>query len=399
MKKWTNTNTKRRLLSLALSIVMVLSLLPAGALAEEPVLDEPVQEELVQEQPVQEQPVQEEPAQEEPVQEEPVEQEPEQKQESEQEPVVKPEPAEEEAQSASTDAVITDWEWDDGYEIVDEESGYVVLPFTGEEFTARFEQVKGMLPGAILVGEEALTLGNWTYETGEEGAVVTIDSESCPSPGIFQTTLPEGYVLADGTNVLSLTVALAAGLSEDTSSYADSDTLTNVPYYDAKGTLRTCPLATKVVENMDKGGPDTTWTTGWYVVEGTVKIGGEIHTDPNDLTKTEILYKSVSVQGDVNLILKEGSELQMLHGHIDVPEGSSLTVYCDNTSNSGTLQVWNTPVGHASIGGSESSPNSGKITINGGYVRISSQRYNTCAGIGSGLKGSAEDITINGGRF
>ena len=49
MKKWTNTNTKRRLLSLALSIVMVLSLLPAGALAEEPVLDEPVQEELVQE--------------------------------------------------------------------------------------------------------------------------------------------------------------------------------------------------------------------------------------------------------------------------------------------------------------------------------------------------------------
>ena len=63
MKKWTNTNTKRRLLSLALSIVMVLSLLPAGALAEEPVLDEPVQEELVQEQPVQEEPEKEEPEQ------------------------------------------------------------------------------------------------------------------------------------------------------------------------------------------------------------------------------------------------------------------------------------------------------------------------------------------------
>ena len=384
MKKWTNTNTKRRLLSLALSIVMVLSLLPAGALAEEPVLDEPVQEGLVQEQPVQE----------EPVQEEPVEQEPEQKQESEQEPVVKTEPAEEEAQSASTDAVITDWEWDDGYEIVDEESGYVVLPFTSEEFTARFEQVKGMLPEAILVGEEALTLGNWTYETGEEGAVVTIDSESCPSPGIFKTTLPEGYVLADGTNVLSLTVALAAGLSEDTSSYADSDTLTDVLYYDANGTLKTCPSATKVVENMDKGGPDTTWTTGWYVVEGTVKIGGEIHTDPNDLTKTEILYKSVSVQGDVNLILKEGSELQMLHGHIDVPEGSSLTVYCDNTSNSGTLKVWGAN-NHAAIGGSPDSPDSGRITINGGTVNASSSWGG--AGIGSGEGGSAGDITINGG--
>ena len=269
----------------------------AGAKQAEPSKDDAAKNDAVKAEPQKdaapeetptEEPVQEEPEKEEPVQEEPVEQEPEQKQESEQEPVVKTEPAEEEAQSASTDAVITDWEWDDGYEIVDEESGYVVLPFTGEEFTARFEQVKGMLPEAILVGEEALTLGNWTYETGEEGAVVTIDSESCPSPGIFKTTLPEGYVLADGTNVLSLTVALSAGSSEDTSSYADSDTLTNVPYYDAKGTLRTCPLATKVVENKDKYGPDTTWTTGWYVVEGTVKIGGEIHTDPNDLTKTEI---------------------------------------------------------------------------------------------------------------
>ena len=35
MKKWTNTNPMRRLLSLALSMAMVLSVLPAGALAEE----------------------------------------------------------------------------------------------------------------------------------------------------------------------------------------------------------------------------------------------------------------------------------------------------------------------------------------------------------------------------
>lgn len=48
---------------------MVLSLLPAGALAEEPVLDEPVQEELVQEQPVQEEPEQKQEQQQEPVQE------------------------------------------------------------------------------------------------------------------------------------------------------------------------------------------------------------------------------------------------------------------------------------------------------------------------------------------
>ena len=397
MKKWTNTNPMRRLLSLALSIVMVLSLLPAGALAEEPVLDEPVQEELVQEQPVQEGPEKEEPVQEEPekeepekeepVQEEPVEQEPEQKQESEQEPVVKTEPAEEEAQSASTDVVITDWEWDDGYEIVDEESGYVVLPFTGEEFTVRFEQVKGMLPEAILVGEEALTLGNWTYETGEEGAVVTIDSESCPSPGSFKTTLPEGYVLADGTNVLSLTVALSAGSSEGTSSYADSDVLTNVSYYDANGTLKTCPSATIVTDTPDvEGGNTITWgkpgMTTWYVVNNSyLPIG-----DSDDKW-------TIYVKGDVHLIMMQGSWLCM-YGQIEVLKGDSLTVYCDNTSNSGTLQVWGA-INHAAIGGSVESPDSGKITINSGTVTASTG--NGGAGIGSGEGGSAGDITINGG--
>ena len=476
MKKWTNTNPMRRLLSLALSMAMVLTVLPAGALAEEGENTPPsctcevacaegavntdcqvCSTEVGQCTAAQQQ--------------EPVQQESEQEQKAvtcahgndpetceacaSAKKVVQvqaqidalPEPvtaeSKEAAQSAlsavdtakaeltaeqqaqldmtqytaltqklaalespapsatektteKTAKVLTAWEWDDSFEIVDEKSGYVVLPFTSEDFTSQLDDVKGMLPEAILVGEEALTLGNWTYETGEEGAVVTIDSESCPSPGSFQTTLPEGYVLADGTNVLSLTVALSAGLSEDTSSYANSDTLTNVSYYDAKGMPQTCQSATKVVENMDKDGPNTTWTTGWYVVEGTVKIGGTIYPEPGNWQISEELYKSVSVQGDVNLILKEGSELQMIHGHIDVPEGSSLTVYCDNTSNSGTLKVWGA-INHAAIGGSVESPDSGKITINSGTVTASTG--NGGAGIGSGEGGSAGDITINGGNI
>ena len=287
--------------------------------------------------------------------------------------------------------VISAWEWDDGFEIVDEESGYVVLPFTAEAFTANFEQVKEMLPGAILVDGETLPLGNWTYETGEEGAVVTIDSVSYPSPGIFQATLPEGYVLADGTNVLSLTVALSAGSSEGTSSYADSGTLTNVSYYDAKGMPQTCLSATKVTADTDVEGGDTiTWPSGWYVVEAgnTVKIGDY----------DQSVYRTVKVQGNVHLIMTKGSKL-FLSGQIEVLQGNSLTVYCDNASNSGELQVWSTRLGHASIGGSTEHPDSGNITINGGYVHISSQRYNTCAGIGSGEGGSAGDITINGGKF
>ena len=281
MKKWTNTNPMRRLLSLALSMAMVLSVLPAGALAEEGENTPPsctcevaCAETVNESCPV----CNTEMGQCTPTQ----QQEPEQKQESEQEqktetcahgnapdtcPVCpvqalieglpedvtaenkaaaqsalsavdeaksalteseqaqldmtrytalaeklaaleSPAPSATEETTEKTDKVLTDWEWDDGFEIVDEESGYLILPFTAEAFTANFEQVKEMLPGAILVDGETLPLEPWAYASGEAGATVIIDSVSYPSPGIFQATLPEGYVLDDGTKVLSLTVVL-----------------------------------------------------------------------------------------------------------------------------------------------------------------------------------------------
>ena len=288
MKNWFEGTLTRRLLSLALSIVMVLSLLPAGALAEEVESTPPTCncEVLCAETVNESCPVcNTEMGQCTPTQ----QQEPEQKQESEQEPKTEtcahgndPEGCEacasakkvaqvqsqidalpeevtaeskeaaqsalsavDEAKSALTESeqaqldmtrytalaeklaalespapsateettektakVLTDWDWDDGFEIVDEESGYLILPFTAEAFTANFEQVKEMLPGAILVDGETLPLEPWAYASGEAGATVSIDSVSCPSPGIFQATLPEGYVLDDGTKVLSLTVVL-----------------------------------------------------------------------------------------------------------------------------------------------------------------------------------------------
>ena len=287
MKKWTNTNPMRRLLSLALSMAMVLTVLPAGALAEEgentppsctcevacaETVNESCQvcaEDMTQCTAAQQQ--------------EPVQQESEQEQktetcthgndpetceacasakkvaqvqaqidalpgdvtaeskeaaqsalsavdtakaaltESEQAQLdmtrytalaeklaalESPAPSATEETTEKTAKVLTDWEWDDDFEIVDEESGYLILPFTAEAFTANFEQVKEMLPGAILVDGETLPLETWAYASGEAGATVIIDSVSYPSPGIFQATLPEGYVLEDGTKVLSLTVAL-----------------------------------------------------------------------------------------------------------------------------------------------------------------------------------------------
>lgn len=55
-----------------------------------------------------------------------------------------------------------------------------------------------------------------------------------------------------------------------------------VSYLDETGTSQTCDSATEVTSG------DTGWTTGWYVVQGTVEIGSR-----------------VTVSGDVHLILTE----------------------------------------------------------------------------------------------
>ena len=110
--------------------------------------------------------------------------------------------------------MITDWEWDYD-EFLDEETGFLTLPFTSEEFAnylneeEYYNEILKMLPGAILVDGETLALGTWTYEPGEAGATVSIGSESYLSAGVFKTTLPEGYVLADGGNTLRLPVTVA----------------------------------------------------------------------------------------------------------------------------------------------------------------------------------------------
>ena len=407
MKKWTNTNPMRRLLSLALSVVMVLSVLPAGALAEEgentppsctcevacaetvnescqvcstevgqctaAQQQEPVQKESEQEQKTETcthgndpegceacasaKKVAQVQAQIDALPEEVTAESKEAAQsalsavdeaksaltESEQAQLdmtrytalaeklaalESPAPSATEETTEKTDKVLTDWEWDDGFEIVDEESGYLILPFTAEAFTANFEQVKGMLPEAILVGEEALTLGNWTYETGEEGAVVTIDSESCPSPGSFKTTLPEGYVLDDGTNVLSLTVVLGD------------------PEGEQAGQLTITPKAP---------------TTGTYTIDGASVTAYQ-------LSSAEHLYWfAQKVNGGENTINA------VLTDDITVNSGVLNTDGSLNSAKIGSFEVW-TPIGTAS------KPYSGKFdgqnhTISGLYVNDATASY------------------------
>ena len=92
-----------------------------------------------------------------------------------------------------------------------------------------------------------------------------------------------------------------------------------VSYLDETGTSQTCDSATEVTSG------DTGWTTGWYVVQGTVEIGSR-----------------VTVSGDVHLILTDGCTLtvnggiQVQDDDNDITNGSAnaLTIYAQSTDKS-----------------------------------------------------------------
>ena len=162
-----------------------------------------------------------------------------------------------------------------------------------------------------------------------------------------------------------------------------------VSYLDETGTSQTCDSATEVTSS------DTEWTTGWYVVQGTVEIGSR-----------------VTVSGDVHLILTDGCTLtvnggiQVQDDDNDITNGSAnaLTIYAQSTDKStmgeliakGAEDDYN-----AVIGGNEGNGyggSGGAITINGGVVKATNtDGAGIGGGFGSSSGGSGGTITINGG--
>ena len=169
-----------------------------------------------------------------------------------------------------------------------------------------------------------------------------------------------------------------------------------VSYLDETGTSQTCASATEVTSS------DTGWTTGWYVVQGTVEIGSR-----------------VTVSGDVHLILTDGCTLTV-NGGIQVqdnstestPNTNALTIYGQTqpvldadgnvTNNVGKLiatgaeRDYNAVIG--GNGGNSYGGSCGTIIINGGTVTATSTGYGAAIGGGFGdYGGSGGTITINGG--
>lgn len=123
-----------------------------------------------------------------------------------------------EPEAFDTGKVLTDWEWVDDYELIDPETGLAHLPFASAENIAYYDAVIEVLPAAITANEEELTLGDWLCED------YPMESGAYEGEYIFETTLPEGYVLADDTNVLRLTVVLGDPEGEDASLYSEYST-------------------------------------------------------------------------------------------------------------------------------------------------------------------------------
>ena len=172
-----------------------------------------------------------------------------------------------------------------------------------------------------------------------------------------------------------------------------------VSYLDETGTSQTCASATEVTSS------DTGWTTGWYVVQGTVEIGSR-----------------VTVSGDVHLILTDGCTLTV-NGGIQVqdnstestPNTNALTIYGQTqpvldadgnvTNNVGKLIATGAKRDNNAViggnGGNSYGGSCGTIIINGGTVTATSTGYGAAIGGGYGIftGGSGGTITINGGNI
>ena len=207
---------------------------------------------------------------------------------------------------ASLPQVVTAWSWiekDEEAPVLAEELGALVVSFATIENPLYLWTVQDVLPGklsATVNGEAVeLTLGGWSCP-------------DYPAAGCYQgtytftTTLPEGYVLGEDVAALEIPVIFMDGTSQW------NGTESSVSYIGSDNTPGTCETYTAVTD-----ADAATWSDGWYVVSGNVTI------------------ESLTVNGAVSLILKNGSSLKVNSLTVS---GGALTVY-GQEQKSGTLTI------------------------------------------------------------
>ncbi|WP_305205619.1 S-layer homology domain-containing protein, partial [Faecalibaculum rodentium] len=235
-----------------------------------------------------------------------------------------------------------------------------------------------------------------------EGSPCTYECRICPIEDLI-AALPDKVTEDNADNVrgqLDEILALFSVLTEDEQEQIDlsrcyelqgaldgandpAPITESVEYQEASwdGSQVTYESKTETCTLVENSAEAVTWTAGWYAVSGTVTIS-----------------EPITVTGAVNLILTNGCTLTAEKG-IVATSTNSLTIYAQS-ENGGTLNATGTTddSGNASagIGGSETAPDSGTITIHGGVINATgggqSGRYGG-AGIGGGTSRSG-----NGGN-
>ena len=104
----------------------------------------------------------------------------------------------------------------------------------------------------------------------------------------------------------------------------------------------------------------------------------------------------IGVQGAVDLIICDGATLKANSG-INVPDGSSLTIWAQTTDNNGNLVIDRVGDDLAGIGGNDGTI-AGDITINGCNLDIKGGKDGAAIGGGNGESSGYRSITINGGN-
>lgn len=182
--------------------------------------------------------------------------------------------------------------------------------------------------------------------------------------------------------VVLLTAALLGGIVCFADAYDAQDTddgLQSVPFIsyeiDADGKLTSNDDS--IDEYIVVTGTDDIWgsasSISWYVVVGNVTIDGHI-----------------TVNGDVNLILTDGSSLTA--EYITVDQGNSISIYGQSGGTGKLILEKGSTV--AALGGGYDH-NSGDITIHGGDIRAIST--SSGAGIGGG-RGGMGTVTVYDGK-
>ena len=254
------------------------------------------------------------------------------------------------------DTVLTDWEWVDPDEWLDE-TGSFAMPGVTEDCPAYFEDVVEYLPTqitALIDGVEVtLDLGDWSCDD------YPVETGTSQGEFVFTATLPEGYVLADGSNTLPLPVTVAPmDLSdwEDVSGYNSGGNGTNESWDDVD--FNGVRNWNKETSKFDFGSSNTTM----YYRKITKQYTGDVEWTKYDHLKittenkegyyiynvgycvcspTAEITGTLTINADIHLVLwadgtgNDSSDMVLTVGNIQIPEGKTLTIWTRNAGYQG----------------------------------------------------------------